>query len=144
LRSTKISRRYAKALMSLGQEDGAYKRYGDELKEFSKLAGAGGELSEALAFRLYPLEERQGLLEAVLQKSGFSDVVKNFLRLLLNKERMAALPEVVDYYDRISDEISNVIRASITTARPLRDDAVERIVAALRASPRYRRLRRFH
>jgi F-type H+-transporting ATPase subunit delta len=133
LRSTKISRRYAKALMSLGQEDGFYRKYGDELKEFSKFAGAGGELAKALAFSLYPLKERRGVLEAVLDKSGFSDVVKNFLRLLLNKERMALLPEIVDYYDRLSDEISNVIRASITTARPLGEDAVKRIVAALKS-----------
>ena len=95
MRSTKISRRYAKALMSLGREDGSYRRYGEELKEFSSLAGPGGELSKALAFRLYPLEERRAVLEAVLEKSGFSGLVKNFLRLLLKKERMAALPEIV-------------------------------------------------
>jgi F-type H+-transporting ATPase subunit delta len=133
LRSTKISRRYAKALMSLGREDGSYRMYGDELNEFSKLAEAGGELFKALAFRLYPLEERRGVLEAILQKSGFSEVVKNFLRLLLKKGRMAALPEIVDYYDRLCDEISNVIRASITTARPLGEEAVKRIVAALKS-----------
>lgn len=133
MRSTKISRRYAKALMSLGREDGSYRKYGEELKDFSNLAVPGGDLSKALAFRLYPLEERRAVLEAVLQKSGFSDLVKNFLRLLLKKERMAALPEIVDYYDRLCDEISNVIRASITTARPLGEDAVKRIVAALKS-----------
>jgi F-type H+-transporting ATPase subunit delta len=42
------------------------------------------------------------------------------------------LPEIVDYYDHLCDEISNVIRASITTARPLGEDAVNRIVAALK------------
>jgi F-type H+-transporting ATPase subunit delta len=68
----------------------------------------------------------------VLEKSGFSDLVKNFLRLLLSKERMNALPEIVDYYDRLCDEISNVIRASITTARPLGEEAVKRLVAALK------------
>jgi F-type H+-transporting ATPase subunit delta len=118
--------------MSLGREDGSYRKYGDELKEFLDIAATGGQLSRALAFRLYPLEERRAVLEAVLQKSGFSDFVKNFLRLLLKKGRMSALPEIVDYYDHLCDEISNVIRASITTARPLGEDAVNRIVAALK------------
>ena len=42
------------------------------------------------------------------------------------------MPEICEYYDRLTDEISNVMRAVIATARPLREDAVKRIVAALK------------
>ena len=131
MRSTKISRRYAKALMSLGTEDGFYREYGRELREFCEFTQTAGELARVLGFKLYPLEDRRRVLESVLERSGFSDLVKNFLRLLLEKERMGALPAIAAHYDRLSDDISNIVRASIITARPLTEDAVERIVAAL-------------
>jgi F-type H+-transporting ATPase subunit delta len=133
LKSSKISRRYAKALMILGREDGLYQSYGNELREFSEFCEARGELSRALAFRLYPLEDRKRVLEAVLEKFEFSAVVKNFLRLLLEKQRMSALPGIVDHYDRLTDEISGVVRASISTAKPLNEDSVTRIMEALKA-----------
>lgn len=133
MRRNKIARRYAKALTSLGREDGLYDRYGDELREFSKLCRPGDEFFRALAHRLYPLEHRIRLLEEVLEKSGCSALVKNFLRLLVEKGRIDALPEIVEYYDRLNDELSNVIRVPITTARPLGEDAVKLIVTALAA-----------
>ena len=131
MRNTKIARRYAKALMSLGREDGHYQRYGRELREFSGFFDPGGEFFRSLTFSLYALENRRRLLDAVLEKSGFSDLVKNFLRLLLEKERLVELPGVLDHYERLADEISNVTRASIETARPLDEGAVKRVVSAL-------------
>lgn len=131
MRNTRIAKRYAKALMSLGREDGHYQRYGRELREFSNLLEPEGEFFRALTFNLYPLENRRRLLDAVLEKSGFSILVINFLRLLVEKERIAQLSGILDHYDRLADEISNVTRASIESARPLDQSSVKKVVSAL-------------
>ena len=85
---SKISRRYAKALLSIGQEEGRYEEYGKNLKEFADFCLANGEFYRIISNRIFSLEDRRKVLDAVLVKSGFTDTVKNFLRLLLDKDRM--------------------------------------------------------
>jgi len=129
---SKISRRYAKALLSIGQEDGRYQEYGQNLNEFEKFCSANPEFFQILCNRLFPLENRKKILEVVLEKSSFFEVVKNFLRLLVDKNRLAAIGEVNVYYTRLTDELSNIARAGVITAKPLKKEALGKLENALR------------
>ena len=128
---SRISRRYAKALLSLGQEDGHYAEYGRNLEEFSRFCSANEEFLRVISNRLFSVEERKKVLEAVLEKSTFTVVVKNFLRLLLEKDRIGVVETITSYYSRFTDEISGITRADIITAKPLKTDAQERLEKAL-------------
>ncbi len=129
--SSRVSRRYAKALLSLGQEDGQYARYGQELQEYGKFCAANGEYHQVVSNRIYPVEERKRVLDAVLGRSSLSDLIKNFLRLLVDKNRIGVVGEITDHYLHFMDEISNITRARIRTARPLKEKALEDLVKAL-------------
>lgn len=124
---SKISKRYAKALLSLGQEDGNYGKYGENLREFADFCVTNPEFSKVIANPVFSVDDRKRVLNAVLEKSTFADLVKNFLRLLLDKNRIGGIADVSDYYTRLTDEISNVIRAEIITARPLKDEVMEKL-----------------
>jgi len=128
---SKISRRYAKALLSLGQEDGQYELYGQNLNEFADFCSANKEFFQIISSQIFSLEDRQKILEAVLEKSSFTELLKNFLRLLLDKSRMRAVRQIAEYYTVLTDEISNITRAQIVTAKPLKKDALERLEKAL-------------
>jgi F-type H+-transporting ATPase subunit delta len=128
---SRISRRYAKALLSLGREDGQYAEYGQNLKEFAGFCSANEEFFRVVSNRLFSVEERKKILEVVLKKSLFTDVVKNFLRLLLEKNRIGTVVGITDYYSKLTDEISGITRADIITAKPLKTDALERLEKAL-------------
>lgn len=128
---SKISRRYAKALLSLGREDGQYEEYGRDLQEFGDLCAANSEFFKVISSQIFSIEDRKKILEVVLEKSPFSDVVKNFLRLLLDKNRIGAVQEISGYYSRLTDELSNVTRADITTARPLKEEQLDKLKEAL-------------
>ena len=128
---SRISRRYAKALLSLGQEDGQYEEYGQNLKEFASFCAANEEFFRVVSNRLFSVEERRRVLDVVLEKSLFTEVVKNFLRLLLDKNRIGVFHEITDYYSKLTDEISGITRADIITAKPLKTDALERLNKAL-------------
>ncbi|MFO7984402.1 MAG: ATP synthase F1 subunit delta [Desulfatiglandaceae bacterium] len=128
---SKVSRRYAKALLGLGQEDGNYLEYEQNLKEFGDFCSANEELVNVLSNRLFSVEERKKILDVVLKKSNFSDLLKNFLRLLLDKNRIGAIQTISDYYSKLTDEISNITRAEVITARTLAGDAQERLMKAL-------------
>ncbi|MEJ2587240.1 MAG: ATP synthase F1 subunit delta [Deltaproteobacteria bacterium] len=128
---SKVSRRYAKALLSLGQEDGNYTEYGENLKEFGAFCADNKEFIQVVSNQLFSVEERKKILDVVLGKSKFPDLLKNFLRLLLDKNRIGAIEEISDYYSKLTDDISNITRAEVTTARTLAGDAQERLKKAL-------------
>ena len=128
---SRISKRYAKALLSLGQEDGNYMEYGNDLQEFGRFCSANEEFTKVVANQIFSVEERKRVLDMVLDKSPFADLVKNFLRLLLDKNRIGGIQEISDYYSKLTDEISNITRADIVTAKPLKEEARDKLANAL-------------
>lgn len=128
---SRISKRYAKALLSLGQEDGNYIGYGKDLQEFGKFCSAHNEFLKVVANQIFSVEERKKVLDAVLDKSSFADLVKNLLRLLLDKNRIGGVRDISDYYSKLTDEISNITRADIVTAKPLKKEARDKLAKAL-------------
>ena len=84
-----------------------------------------------IANPIFSVEDRKKVLQAVLGKSGFSAVVQNFLKLLLDKDRMGAIGAISEYYERLWDEAVNVARAKIITARPLKGEALKALEKSL-------------
>jgi F-type H+-transporting ATPase subunit delta len=131
LTGSKISKRYAKALLSLGQEDGNYAEYGENLKEFAELCADNPEFSKVIGNPVFSVEDRKKVLDDILERSAFADYVKNFLRLLLDKNRIGGIGDVSAYYMRLTDELSNIIRAEIITARPLKEEVMDKLDGVL-------------
>ena len=129
--SSTISRRYAKALLSIGQEDGKYEEYGHNLQEFVSFCSTNEEFFRVISNQIFSVADRKKVLEFALEKGPFSDVIKNFLRLLIDKNRIWAIKEIADYYSILTDKISNIARANIITARPLKDKALNKLEKAL-------------
>ena len=132
MRNFTISRRYAKALLSLGKEDGNYLKYGEELKAFSELLNRETQARYVLQSPIYDFTSRNKLLKAILEKTGFSLTVNNFIQLLLVKGRISYLDDIVAYYSQLTDELSNIKRAVVTAAVRLDDDIIQRIQATLK------------
>ena len=128
---SKISRRYAKALLSLGEEDGQYVQYGENLKEFARFCKENDEFFRVVSSRLFKVEDRKKILESILQKSNLSEMVNNFLELLIDKNRIGAISEISEYYSKLTDEISNITRAEIYTAKPLNQETLSRLEKVL-------------
>ena len=133
---SKVAKRYAKALLSLGQEDGNFEKYGRDLADFSLFCEDHKEVMEVIANQVFPLEDRRKILHVLLEKSPYSGVVKSFLNLLLDKNRIGSLHQITDHYEKLTDEISNIARAEIVTPRPLRGEAqksLEKVLGELTA-----------
>jgi F-type H+-transporting ATPase subunit delta len=122
-----ISKRYAKALMSLGKEDGNYAEYGRQLDDFGALFATSGELISVLTNPQFNLDDRRRVLAAVLDKLDLKGIVRNFLNLMLDKGRIGLVPEVLTVYQGLTDGLAGLKRAEVTSAAPLADDEVARI-----------------
>ncbi|MDB9822259.1 ATP synthase F1 subunit delta [Deltaproteobacteria bacterium] len=129
--NSRLSKRYARALFSLGQEDGSFNQYGQELEGFINFCQENAEFGHAISNPIFPIEDRNRVLQTVLKQSGFSDLVKNFLNLLLDKNRIGAIDAITEHYARLTDEASNITHAEIITAKPLKDKTLDKVVKAL-------------
>jgi F-type H+-transporting ATPase subunit delta len=128
---SRVAKRYAKALLGLGQEDGKYPQYGRDLADFSGFVRTQAEFREVIATPAFAVEDRKRILNMILAKSGYSDVVRNFLNLLLDKGRIDAIHEISSYYENLTDEVAQIARAEVFTPRALKEDARQRLEKAL-------------
>jgi F-type H+-transporting ATPase subunit delta len=132
VRNFTVSRRYARALLSLGKEDGNYLQYGAELNAFNELLKREKQAGYVLQSPMYDFTSRNTLLKAILEKTGFSQTINNFIQLLLTKGRIRYLEDITVFYAQLTDELSNIKRAMVTTAVQLSEDIIQRIQAALK------------
>ncbi len=126
-----LSRRYAKALLAIGQEDGKYEEYGQELADFAQALEQNADFFEALTNPIYPARVRREVLVAVLSRSGYFEAVKNFLLLLQDKDRMLQLSSIHNIYAELVDDLRGILRAKVTSAAPLSLEAGSRVREAL-------------
>jgi F-type H+-transporting ATPase subunit delta len=126
-----IARRYAKALLIIGKEDGQAETYGKELDEFSKLIAKEKELGQAICNPLYGASGRKKVLETVIGKVGISKIVSSFLLLLFDKGRFDFIGDINEFYKKLADELKGVLRASLVSASELSSETVEKIRTTL-------------
>lgn len=131
--TSKVSKRYAKALLSLGKEDGRYQQYGEDLRDFSSFYEQNAQFAQSVSNPVFSIEDRKKILKFVLGRAGYTDTVNNFLNLLLDKNRIGAIPGIRAYYEKLTDEVANIARAEVITAGPLNEDAKKRLEKVLEA-----------
>lgn len=129
--SNAIARRYAKALVQLGAEEGAVDRNSDELARFNAVIDGHAELKSIFSSPAYRIESKREILVDLIGKLGLSVTVSNFLQVLLDRGRLDIAPQITHSYGVFADELSGVVRPVLTSAFPLEDSQVEEMRTAL-------------
>ncbi len=129
-----IARRYAKALVQLASEEGAVEKYHAELTAFEGVLAANPDLRAILTSPAYRIEVKREIVRELLAKLAPATTVANFLQLLIDRNRLDQLSQVIASYGAFADELSGVVRPTLTSAMPLDDRQVEAIKEALAKS----------
>ena len=127
MKNLSIARRYAKALLLIGKEDGKAESYKEELDGFTNLLSREKELDQAICNPLYDSNGRKSLLRAIIEKIGLSTVMTSFLLLLFDKGRIGFISDINDFYQKLADELKGVARASLVSATELSSGTIEKI-----------------
>ncbi|MCP4444623.1 MAG: ATP synthase F1 subunit delta [Myxococcales bacterium] len=114
--SGSLSRRYAKALMEIGLEDGSYERIGQDVASMANAIKASSELTGILTNPVFPRDDREKIVLSILQRIGASKTVTNFSKLLLDRERLNILPDISRELSAMIGENSGQITAEVTSA----------------------------
>ena len=131
MKNLAIARRYAKALLLIGKEDGKTDRYRQELEGVANLMTQHKQLADTIANPLYNAEERKRVFQGIIAKMDLSKAMSSFLMLLFEKGRVSFIVSINDFFQKLADELKGVARASLVSATKLSAEAIEKIRTAL-------------
>ncbi len=126
-----LAKRYAKALVQLGSEGGLIDLFRSELATIDRVFSGNAELRAAFADPSLTQVQKKSIMTELISKTACSELVGNFLLLLVDKNRVAFLGQIVQTYEKLADEFSGVIRPVITTAFALDNSQLVAIQSAL-------------
>jgi F-type H+-transporting ATPase subunit delta len=114
-----MARRYARALLDIGQEERQVRRVLSEVERFARLLAESPDLREVLEATHINRRDKQAVLEATVSPAGFLPVTMNFLRLLVDKRRMNILPQILPELRRMVEELEGIERVEVTVPETL-------------------------
>ncbi|HEX2138172.1 MAG TPA: F0F1 ATP synthase subunit delta [Woeseiaceae bacterium] len=135
-----IARPYAEAAFELARESRTLDAWGEALRLAGELT-ADGRVAKFLANPRLGDEQRLAFLTNLFASAGGDGSVlagrdtqgTNFLKLLLEYERVAVLPEIAEHFDALKDAIENTVEVTVTSATELSAGQKQAIVSALKA-----------
>ena len=122
-----VARRYARALLSLGLEEGRHEQFGEELNAVLQALDESPEAALLMRSPGYTVEQRQGAVATLASSFKLSPLVVSFLRLLVDRQRISDLSQIARSYRALLDLEVGRVRATVTSAAPLSDEETARL-----------------
>jgi len=121
-----VGEAYANALIGFGQQNGSTELLLEQLGGVVDVLRDVPKLDAALQSPGVPLPDKMSLLEKSLS-SKVDGKLMNFLKIVLEKGRFDCLPSVRNSAEKIFDEMSGRVQATVTTAEPIDESVRKRI-----------------
>ncbi|NIM02091.1 MAG: ATP synthase F1 subunit delta [Acidobacteria bacterium] len=114
-----VARRYARALLAIGQEEGHPRRILEEAERFKGLVAETPLLREMMEAAHINRRDKKAALEASLRADGLLPSTRNFLFLLVDKGRMNLLSPIVSELRRLIEQMEGIERVEVSVPFPL-------------------------
>jgi F-type H+-transporting ATPase subunit delta len=139
MRGQAVARRYAEALLALATERGLVEKLDAESKALAELF-ADRQLRAFFGAPQIPSERKKQALDTAL-RGKVDPVMVNLARLLVDKDRILFLPQIMREFDHLTDELRGVEEVTISSAKPLSTEQQAQIVDNLKRFSAYGTLR---
>ena len=134
-----VARPYAQAAFEVAQESDALAELSESFAAAKALL-TDGQVAEFLSRPTLTDEQRLGFLQGLFAESvgegsvfaGGSQHGTNFLKLLLENDRVAVLPEIADQFEALKADVENKVEAVITSAAPLSESQQQEMAETLK------------
>lgn len=105
----------------------------EQLQRFASLLNEEPDARRLLENPAIPGDRRKALLKEVRDALGFDQRVSNFIAILVDKNRLELLDEIIDAYQKLLDDRLGIARAVVTAARPLDPSQQKEVATKLAA-----------
>ena len=124
-----IARPYAEAAFEIARDQNALPVWSEMIRFAATIVSDPG-MAAALDNPKLSAGDKESLLLSIAGDKLSADG-RNFLRVLIEADRIALLPEIRTLFDLLKDEAENVAKATIESAFPLSDAQVIELTTAL-------------
>jgi F-type H+-transporting ATPase subunit delta len=125
-----IARPYANAVFELAQTQGNYDEWSRVLNAFASLA-KNPEIQILIDDPRYTPSQVIGFFTEI-EGNIVTGAAKNFLEVLADNDRLSILPEIATLFEQLRAEIEGTLEAEIISAKPLSENQLNEIAAALK------------
>lgn len=122
-----IAKRYAKALFDIAAEEKSLPEIQGEIDEFAQILRAHKELKDIFENPVIKIDDKKTVVERVIAAIKPSIITGNFIRLLVDKDRMSILDQICLCYQKYLDDAMGRLRVGVSTAFPLSNDLSEHL-----------------
>jgi F-type H+-transporting ATPase subunit delta len=124
--------RYASALFDLASEKGFVTAVESDLDSLGQAIVVTPDLADLIRNPRVGRADATKAIDAVAQVIGVSELTRNFLGVLAQNGRLAALPEIVRAFATIAAAQRGEVTAEVTSAHPLDDQQVAQLAQKLK------------
>jgi F-type H+-transporting ATPase subunit delta len=128
-----LARRYARALLDIGQEEKQLRRILGEVDDFSGMLSGTPDLHQMLFAAEVNRRDKGEWLATAIDKLGFLPTTKNFLLLLVDKERLEVLPQILVELRVMVEELEGIERVEVTSPAGLSAAQRDQLSSAIAA-----------
>ncbi len=131
MNSTKLAKRYAKAIFGLSVENGTQDRVLADLRALNTSFTADASIQDFFASPMFSVSQKSDALKKALAGKSVTPEVNQFLMLLADKGRLEIFGEAVDSFQDEIDAANNVCRGvvrSTTALGPAERTQIEKTV----------------
>ena len=125
MRPDAIARRYARALFALAEKHGGLEQAATALGTTVDVL-TGADVMRVLTGPL-ARERKRDLLSRIVDAAGAPPLVRDFLLLVADHDRLRHLPAIRTVVDAMVDDKHGVTRATVKSAVPLSPEMVEQV-----------------
>lgn len=130
--NSSLAKRYARALFSIGEEEGLIEQFGTNLVDFAHVLSLNEqELFLAFINPVIHVKELLPVIESLTEKMDLQSHVSNFISLLLEKNRLELFFDICVHYQEMTDRKLGKIRASVETAVAISAEEKQQIQKSL-------------
>ena len=119
--------RYARSLAEVAFEQNIEDNAAEDLRMFAGLLAGHPDVDKVFNSPAIPRDEKEKLLDALLAERPVTPIVSNFLRVLLEHNRMHRFRNIFDLFLELVNKRKGIVSAKIVTAAELDRDGVGRI-----------------
>ncbi len=127
-----VAGRYATALFELAADKGAIDSTANDLSGIQALIDESGDLRRLIRSPLFSRDQQQAAMDAVLERAGISQLVRNFVAVVSQNRRLFALEGMIKAYRDLVARHRGEITAEVVTATPLSDSQRAAVEQALK------------
>lgn len=126
-----IAQHYADALADVAISQRNAETISGELRDFLALLQESEQLQILLSSPAVSRANKHAVAQSLVERMKASRTLRNFLFVVIDKRRMALLPEIQQAFETQLDERQGIARASVISARDLKEVEKKQLRAAL-------------